>query len=157
HDSGTWVGIFSHPAPFRFMQRSPELGPQTGATKLPKVIIHSLPWRKTAWQIAPGAAGTQQIEQGVENGSERVAAEPAGRRSGGQETLHAVPLSSRKVARIACAHSAQSSTCSSPLHCQTRSQTVTCRADHSPTCLHLVHNIQGGHRDPPAGAPAGQP
>jgi hypothetical protein len=126
HDGGTGMGIFAYPATLSFVRRSPEPCPQAGATELLEVIVHRLPWRKTAWQIAPRAAGPQQIEQGVEHGSQRVAAQTAMRRARREESLQAVPLRISKAAWIAGTHTAQTSSCPSRLHYQTRAKSLFC-------------------------------
>src|SRR5215472_13895992 len=54
HDRRARVGIFSHPPTFSVPQPPPEVDPQARTTKLSEVIIHRLPGREIARQVAPG-------------------------------------------------------------------------------------------------------
>jgi hypothetical protein len=70
HDGGAWMGILAQPATFSCSQLALEMSPEARATKLPKVIVHRLPGRKGGGQIAPGTAGTQQIEERIEDAAQ---------------------------------------------------------------------------------------
>ena len=76
HHGGARVGILAHASTFGLMQSPPEVRPEARATELPEVIVHGLPRRKIAQQVAPGTTRAQQIKERVEDDTEAVAAEP---------------------------------------------------------------------------------
>lgn len=57
------------------MQSPPEVRPEASAAELPEVVVHRLPWRKIARQVAPGTARAQEIKERVKDAAERVTAE----------------------------------------------------------------------------------
>jgi len=77
HDGCAWMRIPADPASFGLVQRPLETGPQARAAKLPPGVVHRLPRREIARQVAPRAARAQQIKEGIEDRAERVAPEPS--------------------------------------------------------------------------------
>jgi hypothetical protein len=71
------------------------------------MVEHRLPGWEVARQIAPGAAGTHNIEDGVEDAAEGMRTWSAACRQGGEITLDIRPCCVREVAGIPCAHGAQ--------------------------------------------------
>jgi hypothetical protein len=94
------MGILPYPATFSCSQLAPELGPEARATKPAKVIIDCLPRREVSGQIAPGTAGAQEIEERIEDATERVPPESGMRRAGGEESLESVPLDIGEIAWV---------------------------------------------------------
>jgi hypothetical protein len=111
HDRRTWMGIPADPSTLSLMQRPVKERPEAGAAKLTPMILHRLPWREIAGQIAPGTTGTKQIKKSVEDGPEAVAAESPARRSARQKLLEALPLGIRKIARIGTVHTSECNSC----------------------------------------------
>jgi hypothetical protein len=61
HNGRAWMWIPADPPVLGLPQRPVEKGPKARAAKLTPMIVHGLPRREIAGQIAPGAARTQQI------------------------------------------------------------------------------------------------
>lgn len=64
-----------------------------------EMVKHRLSWREIAGQIAPGAPGAQNVEDGVENAAQRVRALLASSRQWREQTLGARPFGVREIAR----------------------------------------------------------
>src|SRR5258706_15153863 len=105
------MGILANSASVGLVQRPIAKSPQARAAKLTPMIIHGLPRRKIAREVAPRAARSEQIKERIEDGAAGVTAESAMRRSGRQELLEAVPLSIGQIAWIGIVHASECSSC----------------------------------------------
>ena len=111
HNGCTGMGIAALTLPFSDVQLSPEVGPEASAAELSEMIVDHLPRRKIARQIAPGAAGTQEIKERVKDAAEAVAAEFPRWRTRREKPLETVPLGIGKGAWIGVTHVPQYSSC----------------------------------------------
>src|SRR5579859_1110379 len=90
--------------PFCPMQGRVQPMPDAFQAELAKMIEHRLPGREVGGEVTPGAAGTQDVEDGVQDAPQRVRARSAACRQGGEGALDARPLRVTEVARIAYTH-----------------------------------------------------
>ena len=74
------------------------------AAELPEVVIHWLPSKEIAGEIAPRTAGAQRIEDGVEDATQGVRVRSAALRPWWQVALNALPFRIGQVARGARNH-----------------------------------------------------
>src|SRR5260370_30653558 len=74
-DGGARIEVFANAPTFGVAQRPVEAGPETGAAKLCEMIVHGLPRRKVAGQVAPKTARAQHIKQCIQDRAERKPAE----------------------------------------------------------------------------------
>jgi hypothetical protein len=105
------MGILADTLPFSDVQLSPEVGPETGTTKLSEMIVDRLPRRKIARQIPPRTPRAQQIKERVKDAAKAVPAEFSLWRSRREKPLETVPLGLGQVAWIGVTHVLQCSSC----------------------------------------------
>jgi hypothetical protein len=72
HDRRTRLRVLSNPFAFGTPQSREQSKPGAFEAQTAKVIKHGLPGREVAWQVPPGAAGTQDVEDRVEDSSQRM-------------------------------------------------------------------------------------
>jgi hypothetical protein len=96
--------------------------PDTLETPAPKMVENGLPARKVRWEVAPGAAGSQDVKDRITNFSQGVGSRSATRGLGGEMLLQVLPLSIGKVAWIDGTHTSQCIRFCPSLHSQTRSK-----------------------------------
>ena len=70
----------------------------------PEMVEHRLPGREITREVTPGAASAQDVEDRVEDGTQRVGWRPAPFGQGGEMLLQTLPLRIGKVAWITCTH-----------------------------------------------------
>jgi hypothetical protein len=68
------------------------------------MVEDRLPQWEIGRQVAPGTAGTQDVEDRVENGTQRMGWWSASFRQGRQKALQACPLDIGQATRIRCTH-----------------------------------------------------
>jgi hypothetical protein len=66
-DGRTWVRVTADALALGTVQGGIEQMPDALEAEAPEMVEDGLPRREVAWQIAPGAAGTQDVEDGIEN------------------------------------------------------------------------------------------
>ena len=79
HDGRAGVRVFADPPAFSIAHCPVQRCPEPGPAQLLTMIVHGLPWRENARQVALGAACAQQVNVGSEDRAEGVAAESARR------------------------------------------------------------------------------
>jgi hypothetical protein len=67
HDACAWLTVASHALTLDTVERAIQQMPHAFEAKAAKMIEDCLPWWEIARQIAPGAAGAHDIEDGVED------------------------------------------------------------------------------------------
>src|SRR5918911_2081699 len=77
HDRRRGVGVASRPEAHRAAQRLMDALPHPMQTPLAKGRIGRLPWWILAWQIPPGTAGAQDVEERVDEQPQRPSARAA--------------------------------------------------------------------------------
>jgi hypothetical protein len=89
------VWIPADPSALGLPQRAVEAGPEAGAAKPMPMIVHDLPRREIARQVAPRTARAQHIKQRIEDRAEGMPAESPTLCSWHQAPLEAVSFSVR--------------------------------------------------------------
>jgi hypothetical protein len=92
------------PFAFSFSQCCEQTKPCTFEAQASEMVEHRLPRGKVAWQVAPGAAGAQDVENRVKDGSQRVGWRSATSGRGRQMALEALPFCIGKIAWITGTH-----------------------------------------------------
>jgi hypothetical protein len=67
NDRRTRLGVSPNSFTFSFPQRCKQAKPDALEAQAPEMVEHGLPRRKVNWQIPPGTAGAQHVEDGIEN------------------------------------------------------------------------------------------
>jgi hypothetical protein len=86
------------------VQRPQQERPGPFETEASKVVEDGLPRREIGWQIAPGAAGAQNVEDRIENGTQGVDWWPAMFGQGRKMALQRFPLRVGKIAWVIGSH-----------------------------------------------------
>src|SRR5258706_15877593 len=123
-NTDTRVQMAADTLPFRAVEGGIEQLPCTLQAEPPEVIKHRLPGWEVGRQIAPGAAGAQDIEDGVEDAAQRVGPRSASCRQGREKELDAGPLCVREGAGIHRTHTEKRMTSVTYRHCKTPSHTT---------------------------------
>ena len=69
HDGCTRLCIPAYPLALSISQGSKKAKPDAFEAQAPKMVEHGLPGREVARQVAPRAAGAQDVEDRVEDGT----------------------------------------------------------------------------------------
>jgi hypothetical protein len=107
HDGGARVRVATDALALGAVQGHIQQVPGALEAKAPEVVKHRLPRREVAREIAPGAAGAQDVEDSVQDAAQRVRARSSSSRHRRQIALDAGPLNIREVAWIRRAHTAE--------------------------------------------------
>src|SRR5215510_1077234 len=100
HDGRRGISVAARPQADRAAQRLMHPLPDAVQTPLAPCRIRGLPRRILPWEIAPGTAGTQHIEEGVDEQSQRPGAWPAAPRWRWQQRRQISPLGICEVTGI---------------------------------------------------------
>jgi len=99
-----WSEVATHAFSLGAMQGATQLAPYAFEAKPPKVVEDCRPRREVRGEIAPGAAGAHDVENGVEDASQRMGTRSASCRQGREIALDAGPFSVSQVAWVSRAH-----------------------------------------------------
>ena len=148
HASCTWVRMPSLPFAFRPMRRPPQERPSPFEAQTPETVEDRLPRWKVGWQVAPRTTRSQDVKNGIKNGTQGVDWRPTTLGLRGQKALQILPLPIKKIAGITGTHP-------SSLSCEvisainkTRSKTSSIRLLHIPmeilpvSCCDFAPNVQ---------------
>src|SRR5690348_5908091 len=119
----------TNPLALRSMQRCVQQMPDASQAKATKMVEDRLPRWIVARQVAPSTATAHDVEDGVEDASQRMGARSASCRQGWKIALDAGPFGISQVAGIGGAHALQRT---APRHVPAMQNTLSLAGNRSP-------------------------
>ncbi len=103
-NGSTGMKVPSLPFALGPMERRQQECPGAFKAQAPEMVEDRLPRREVGWEVAPGAARAQHVEDGIKNGARGVNWWPATFGQGRKIVLHSLPFCIGKIAWVTGSH-----------------------------------------------------